>query len=509
MRRLLSIITAFVISFIVLVTLNDYGITWDEPINMANGTKYVQWLLHPNLNIVYEIFSVNQKIDIHPPFARVITGFTQEIFTQRLHMLDSIAGYRVSEVIFVFLLVFFLTYIACEQLGLMIGIGVGIVFSFFPHVFFLSHIVTPDYPITTLWFITVMIFMYEIKLKRVSLYSGIILGFALLTKIHSLVLFFGMIFYWVCVYCSKYFSKSKHEDMSHLYIKLICLVLFSFLVYFICWPWLWIDPLEKLIEYFFVQYMHGFIPVYFFHSVYPNNPPWYYTPFMFFATMPILFFIFICVGMLYSIFRGKTWHKWMVFWMIYPILFFSLPFSPRYDGIRLFLPAYPFTALVGGIGVQALLTVSEHKWIKRCIGFAIFIGCIITFYQSIIVYHPYEQSYYNEIIGGIHGAEKKGLEIDYWGSSFVKVLPWINLQKGKILCVVPWDLFSNFYESSGKIEKDVVFVKDFDTCNYAVVLMRKGVFQWYPGVSKIVENNSPIYSIKFSDVSLINIYSIR
>ena len=37
-----------------------------------------------------------------------------------------------------------------------------------------------------------------------------------------------------------------------------------------------------------------------------------------------------------------------------PLALSSLPFSPKYDGVRLFLPAFPFLALLAGVGGEGL-----------------------------------------------------------------------------------------------------------------------------------------------------------
>jgi hypothetical protein len=42
--------------------------------------------------------------------------------------------------------------------------------------------------------------------------------------------------------------------------------------------------------------------------------------------------------------------------------------------------------------------------------------------------HPYEDAYFNELIGGLHGAQAAGVgwTTDYWGTSYLRAVRWAN-----------------------------------------------------------------------------------
>src|SRR5690606_16821993 len=73
---------------------------------------------------------------------------------------------------------------------------------------------------------------------RHTIFPGVLLGLVFLTKIQAILLL-PMIFIWLL----------WNWGFRGL-IPLVALLLTAFIVFFVGWPWLWIDPLEHLAEYF-------------------------------------------------------------------------------------------------------------------------------------------------------------------------------------------------------------------------------------------------------------------
>ena len=93
--------------------------------------------------------------------------------------------------------------------------------------------------------------------------------------------------------------------------------------------------------------------------------------------------------------------------------------TPAHDGVRLFLPTFFFLAAFAGWGVvllgDAIARRVRHPIACRSAVAALVLGSATW---QLIAIHPFELSYYNELIGGPRGAWKAGFELSYWYDAF-------------------------------------------------------------------------------------------
>jgi hypothetical protein len=96
--------------------------------------------------------------------------------------------------------------------------------------------------------------------------------------------------------------------------------------------------------------------------------------------------------------------------------------TPGHDGVRLFLPTFFFLAAFAGWGAVALadglarLFRARRAWLPRAAVAALVL--VPSTYQLVKI-HPYELSYYNELVGGPRGAWGSGrFELTYWYDAF-------------------------------------------------------------------------------------------
>jgi 4-amino-4-deoxy-L-arabinose transferase-like glycosyltransferase len=491
-RLIASLLVATVISLVVFFVSNDFGITWDEPIHIGNAQQYVAWIKRPIFSDKDKFFKANNE-DVHPPFRKLVAGLTHELLYTQLGKVDTNRAYRISALLFVFPLICLLTYVGIGVFGYAVGILVPFMFSFLPHVLFLAPLVTMDYAIAALWFVAIITATKAPRNIFWLVISGICVGLTLLTKLHGYLLFVPIGMYWVLVV-----KKS--------WVKLFMLIIIAFVVYIAGWPWLWTSSLAHLSEYFAIQTAHGGIPVLFFGKIY-EFAPWWYTPVMFLVTTPVFVLIAFFIGSKWSLQKGGIWDKMIFLNAMYPIVFFSLPGIYRYDWVRLFLSAFPFICLLAGRGITVILGSLRPK--RRNIGMvAILFLWGVTVYSSVIRIHPWESSYYNELVGGIKGAKSLGLETDFWGNAYLGILPWMNEHKNYPLCVTPTTHPFYYYQAMGQLDADVAYQSPRETCDFVVVLMRQGLFIRDPYIANIVNTQTPVYSFTQDDVPLVSVYDI-
>ncbi len=497
-RLIVSFSVAAFVSFVILLLLNDFGITWDEPIHIRDADQYVAWLKRPIWGDKDKFFAVTFD-DVHPPFRKLVAGLTHQVFTNDLKVIDNTRGYRISALFFVFSFIILFTYIAIGQFGYVIGVLAPLIFSFLPHVLYLTPLLTMDYAIAVLWFTAVVTFVKGIKQYFWLTISGISIGLTMLTKLHGYLLFVPVIGYWVWHFRGHYTRAA--------WVRVIFAVAVAWAVYIIGWPWLWNGTLAHLVEYFRVQTGHGSVPEYIFGKTY-EFAPWWYTAIMFLTTTPAFVLIFGGIGSYWTVRKGKTWDWIILLNALYPILFFSLPGIYRYDWVRQFLAAFPFVTLLAGRGIQVTVK-SFKKDLRAVVSIIIIAAWIATLYFSVIIIHPWESAYYNEFVGGIKGANRIGMESEFWGNAYLGALSWMNENKIHRMCVTPTTYPFYYYQAMGQIQSGVTFTAPRDVCDYVVVLMRQGLFVRDPYIAKVVHTQKPVYTVSVDGVTLVGVYDIR
>jgi hypothetical protein len=505
-RLLISFIVASTISLIVFFVLGDFGITWDEPVYINNADVTVSWLMHPVFREIDKHFYADVT-DLHPPLRKLVAGITHEILANRLSIIDTTRGYRISSLLFVFPLIVVFSYIAIGQFGYGIGILIPFVFSLLPHVFFLTPLVTLDYAVSALWFMAVVFGIKGMKNYVWLTLSAICVGLTMLTKLNGYLLFLPIVGYWAWYYRALWKKPRLNKKNIGAVTRLAFFIFVCFAVYVIGWPWLWTSPIEHLREYFQLQFVRGNFSAYIFGHSY-MQAPWWYLPVMFLATTPAFVLVFFLLGSVYAVRRGSLWDRIILLNALYPIAFFSLPGIYRYDWVRFILASFPFVCLIAGRGIAVFKT-----WLRPGLRWAGMIGILlfwlVTVYSSIIRIHPLESSYYNEFVGGIAGASRLGFETEYWGNAYLGVLSWMNWNKQNMMCVWPEWLPFSYYQAMGQIQAGVVFKAKGNACKQIVILMRQSFFGRDPYIAKIVATQKPIYTVSVDGVPLVGVYDIR
>ncbi len=218
-------------------------------------------------------------------------------------------------------------------------------------------------------------------------------------------------------------------------------------VFFVGWPWLWLDPAKNFYEYFARTTNRAVLNCYYLGQVWADKDvPWHYPFVMFAVTVPIglnllgllgvsaqytriasegeraivprLRFGFVC-GAREQLVLAAT---------LFPLVLFALPGVAVYDGERLFLISYPMWAVLVGRGAEVILS---HLRAKAELGWWPIVasgrarGVVMTLWLlpqavGVIAMHPCQLSYYNLLVGGLSGADRRGFERTYWGDSLTR-----------------------------------------------------------------------------------------
>ena len=103
----------------------------------------------------------------------------------------------------------------------------------------------------------------------------------------------------------------------------------------------------------------------------------------------------------------------------------ALPGAPPHDGVRLFLPAFPFLAILAGVGIAWAWDVFAPR--ARRVLLAGSLAWALAGAFSVAWYFPQTLGYYSPLIGGQRGAVARGMEATYyWDALDGETLAWLR-----------------------------------------------------------------------------------
>jgi Dolichyl-phosphate-mannose-protein mannosyltransferase len=191
-------------------------------------------------------------------------------------------------------------------------------------------------------------------------------------------------------------------------------------------PAWWRETLPRMAHYYQISAdRQGALPdirILYFGEIYTYSLPWHNAWVLIAITVPAGILLASIVGLFASL--GRSWKlRDSIPWyfalhlVVLPVLR-MLP-TPAHDGVRLLLPTFFFLAAFAGWGVMAisdlLAKLIRHR--TACRGFVAALVLGSATWQLVKI-HPFELSYYNELIGGPSGAWKHGFELSYWYDAF-------------------------------------------------------------------------------------------
>lgn len=199
---------------------------------------------------------------------------------------------------------------------------------------------------------------------------------------------------------------------------------------YIVWPYLWEDPLGHLIE--SIRLMSSYpwnSQVLFNGQTYTSTGlPFFYLPFLLGIqlTEPVLllFLLGFVVLIVEAWFKPtnegnkkQVFMELVLVWCIVPILSFIIIRPSLYDNFRQVFFILPPLFLVAGI---LFSRIKKPLWQITLILLSILPGIL-----GAIHLHPYEYIYYNHLIGGVNGAQRR-FELDYWATSYREAAEYVN-----------------------------------------------------------------------------------
>ncbi len=435
------------------------GLTLDETFNVQMGVYHIRAAREYGVGLLsfesmQEIFGADVYNPDHPPLGRVFIGLAHELSRPLLtpDVLPSSVAVtcgRVASACGFALTIFLVGWTTSRWYGRTAGLIAAVSLLLMPRMFAHGHLASLETFIGLFYTATVLYTAdhWDDAHKpawRAVLVSGVLLGLALLTKIQAILLPIPIaiwaVWYW----------------RWRAILPVLLFGSIGVLLFFVGWPWLWLDPVAHLGEYFGRTTERLTLYCWYMGQKWADTDvPWHYPLVMFVVTVPAGLHALGLWGLLGDRVSGfvlrrsehlrrsdkaddadrnpKTEspaptsdklsrvHSLIALNVFWPLAFFALPGITVYDGTRLFLMVFPLWAVLIGRGGQLLWDVLAVGWNLR---FATPIMAAFLAAQSygVVAMHPVQLSYYNLLAGGLRGASRLGFETTYWGDSVTRSL---------------------------------------------------------------------------------------
>ena len=423
-----------------LATIDDFGVTWDEPLHFAAGDLYLNRIL--NLDMPIEISDVDFEEDIkyYGPVFDIWGALDHRIFTVRLGILAEDNARHLHLLLSGSLTIFLTVLLAWQSVSPRVGLFSGLFLAGFPR--FVGHSFNnpKDIPLTLVFLLCLYIFHQRlVSGKRFySIFLILAGGVGFATRIQYLIALPQILILTIVYYYINKRAIQQFKVRLTSYWDIPGSLLLTVPMGMLFWPYFWNAPLEKLsamLDFYLRHPVQAKLLILYLGNDYiPGlNLPWHYVPVMLAVTTPIIILGAMVIGwgtISAAIFRERPVKEkfagyFYLLWVICGLLPFMLPGQRVYGGIRHFLFVVPALCVTAGIGLDFL--ISRLRGRLRCPARAAVALLFILLFVSTYSYHPYYTIYYNELVGGPRGAFTR-FSMENWGNAYKAACRWINLE---------------------------------------------------------------------------------
>jgi 4-amino-4-deoxy-L-arabinose transferase-like glycosyltransferase len=492
-----------------LATLQDFGLTWDEPAYFLCQMKTVGWWKHlATARTQAELAALvgpdrlledwpygRFGLCFHPPLAGQLSTLTHALFRG---WVGEIAGCRVAPVVELALAVAILFAFLERRYGVWVGGVAAAALLLMPRVYGDGHIAGTDMPGLLIWTATALAAwkgLNEPHGRRWRVATGVLLGLAFVTKANALLVVLPLVVWlaltrldprrlgwadWIdglvsttAMLLPLYVAWAEVRRLAHIMAppteanlydpqpattvpatillvplaawmlrrglgwvrrgspiwgverpaleSLTAMLAFAPPIAWLGNPAWWRETMPRLAHYYALSAgRRGTlpeIPVLYFGQAYYYNLPWHNGWVLIGITVPATLLIAGAIGLMYAL-RVVRRDRLPVYFVVHLV---TLPCirmleTPAHDGVRLFLPTFVFLAALVGWGTlwvaDGLARLVRMPGAGARAAFAALV--LLPAGVQLVRIHPYELSYYNELIGGPRGAWRRGCELTYW-----------------------------------------------------------------------------------------------
>jgi 4-amino-4-deoxy-L-arabinose transferase-like glycosyltransferase len=521
----IAVVLALLAFALVLATLDDPGVTWDEPRSFKASRGYMAWLgilkqalLEGHVGSAFDDAVIvrwwvqDPALELHPPLSKLAAGLGWALFSRAW---GNIPAYRFSAAVWFAILIAVLHLSVAETYGSVAGVAASLSLLLMPRMFLHAHLANMDMPIATLWVLNMCLFWRAISRQGWlwTILSGLVLGLALGVKLNA-----GLI----PIVWGIWFIFWRRE--KSVLVKIAVMGSVGLVTFIAIWPWLYYDTLARLAQSIAMGDRSSLSVQYYLGRT--GIAPWHYPFVLTFAVVPLTITLacFVGVAQVLRTHARQPLGCYILLNALVPLVVPAFSLRGNFSGERHLTPVFCYLAMLAGIGFVYVLRTLEKRLLPRnptrrmCLQKMLVVGLAVLLFAppvvSVVQLHPYELSYYNEFVGGLRGAVRVGLETTYWCESYKGCLPYLNgnLPEGASIWVdQPFALRA--YQEDNLLRQDLRPI-GWDvispySCDYALVQMRETGFAEVPELVDLMKQYQPEFTVSVDGVPLAMVYRIH
>ncbi|NOZ88195.1 MAG: phospholipid carrier-dependent glycosyltransferase [Deltaproteobacteria bacterium] len=469
----------------------DY-LAWFSSIADLMGTK--RWKQPFSDQEITRQWSYNSE---HPALVKEMQALTFWLFKRKLNLFNNSTSFRLGSMLFSIVLCLALFGLGSRIYNTRVGIMAVILLFTMPRVFFHAHLACFDVPITAMTVLVAYAYYRARKEPRWVLYTGIFFGLAVATKHNGWFLLPTLALWWLIEGGIIQRKGTGRFSLPPVPLALISMALLGPIIFLAHWPWLWHHTWERIVGYFSFHLHHVSYPVEYFGKILSKPPFPFSFPFVMSAlTVPALTLFLALLGVLFVCIRffehfSPRPHAtylmreqeskelaggfFIILNCIVPFLIIAVPSIPIFGGVKHWLPAMPFLALLAAKGMdmlfRAAMAMLSRPGKKMMASAYILMGGLAAM-PAVIgtwLYLDNGTAFYNEIAGGAKGGAELGMMRQFWGYASMQAMPWLNRNATKGARVhfhnTNWDSV-RMYKRDNLLRKDIKQADKLENADY-------------------------------------------
>lgn len=512
----------FVAAFVsLLVGARSEGITRDESYYFRAGESYSRFFIDlahhvPLRQAVQSDFQYNNE---HPALMKLLFGLSWRLFHGVFGM-NEILAFRLPTLLLCAWLCVLLFRFG-ERLGSPAAGAIAAALTLAqPQLYFHAQLACFDAPIMVFWFAVVYAYFRALESKQLrwAIATGLLFGLSQGVKFNTLFLPPVLLGHWIYVRV-----RGGRAPLS----PLVAMAVLGPLVFFAHWPWIWFDTVHRVRAYlaFHLHHWHynfEFLGHNYNNPPYPASFPWVETA----LTVPVVTLALAIGGLVrlvkhplvddFDLERGTRPGALLVANALVPLLILNLPGAPIFGGVKHFLAAMPFFALIGSLVLVRLAEAAAEAIAARrrelvLVGLAL--AAIAPATVQTAYAHPDGLSYYNSLAGGFAGGADLGMNRQFWGYSPRSLFAWMNASLPPGARVYFHDLAQDahaYYVRTGLLRGDIVHTgleePAIRSSQTAIVIHEKHFNYYEYWIWQLYQTARPVRVYEREGVPLVTVY---
>jgi hypothetical protein len=450
-KELVGFLIALVFLLEGLYTLNDYGMTWDEPMHLDGGLAYLDFLIRGK--------PLARSEGMSSSFPSIISTLSHVVFYKKLGWLGFWPSFHLPILFFSAFAILVVYFFTLRAYGFGEAVIAATSLALFPNFIAHSHNNVKDAPLLAMFTLAVWTLWKAetTKSRWWTALAAVSLGLAFDTKINA-ILVTPILALWLIASSGGGILNALKKKNLKLTLRGDYLILYptvAIVVAILFYPWLWSDFIARLLYSFtfFASVNKG--PeweIMYLGRIYSQGVslPWHYAPLTLIVVTPPVILFFALLGLLKAaketLYNGNKTSSLLIIWLLVPLGVYMIPGVVVYNHIRHFLEVLSPLCMLAGVGGMALFRyvnsiVKKIPWRQsKAITALAFAVLYLQLLNTLIALHPYEIAYFNFLVGGTANAERY-YELDYYGASMKGGCEWLNKHAGP---------YANVYISTGE-----------------------------------------------------------